>query len=458
MIIFWLLLFLVLNTKPILASQNIFGLHLTQPSDINSASKVINSSGGDWGWATIVVRTDQLDHNTWQDFFDNCRKLHLIPIVRLATIMRDNSWQTPTFENIDKISSFLNSLNWPGTTQHIILFNEINHASEWGGKVNVKNYTDIAIYAAQKFKSLNPNFFVLGSAIDLASPENPDQFKSALNVYKEIYNYNPVYFDLVDGLASHSYPNHGFIGKPSDSGQHSVKGYQWELEYLKSLGIQKKYPVFITETGWPHREGETNDNKFYTVKTSAEFLETALNNWSKDQNIIAVTPFIFNYPYPPFDHFSWLDKSETIYPEYQNLISLPKSKNNFPQTTNYSVINMQLPLLLFSDKDYSGQIILKNTGQSIWGETQFCLNPQTTQNIILDIICTDNNYVYPNQNHTFNFKLKINSSVRNSGKTFISWDKLPQFEILAIDAKGSIFRPNTGLKDIILNFFTNLFI
>jgi len=458
MIIFWIFLFLFLNTKPILASQNIFGLHLTQPQDIYTASKVINSSGGDWGWATIVLRTDQLDRNSWQDFFNNCRKLHIIPIVRLATVMKENYWQAPTFEDIDNLANFLNSLNWPGTNQYVILFNEINHASEWGGKVDVKNYTDTAIYAAQKFKSLNSNFFIIGSPLDLAAPETKDIYHSAPNVYKEIYEYKPDYFNLIDGIASHSYPNHGFVGKPSDSGQHSIRGYQWELDFIKSLGIQKKYPVFITETGWPHREGESKDNKFYTLKTSAEFLKIALANWSNDPNIYAVTPFIYNYPYPPFDHFSWLDKKEIIYPEYQDLISLPKSKNKFPQTVSYSVTNMQLPLILFSDKDYSGQITLKNTGQSIWGETQLCLNPQTTKNIVLDAICTDSTLVYPNSSHTFNFKLKINSSSQYTGKTFISWDNLPQYEILAIDAKGSIFRPKTGIKETIISFFTNLFI
>ncbi|HQI13479.1 MAG TPA: hypothetical protein PLU48_02775, partial [Candidatus Woesebacteria bacterium] len=86
---FFLLLISLLffyGRQPILASDfNSFGLHLTQPSDIDSAAKIINSNGGDWGYATIVIRTDQLDVNTWQGFFNQCRKLHIIPIIRLAT-------------------------------------------------------------------------------------------------------------------------------------------------------------------------------------------------------------------------------------------------------------------------------------------------------------------------------------------------------------------------------------
>jgi hypothetical protein len=181
--------------KPILASGNIFGLHLTQPQDLLTAKDIINSNGGDWGWVTIVIRLDQLNHQTWQDFFNNCRKYHLIPIVRLATIADGGNWKVPSLSDIDNLASFLNSLNWPSKTQHIILFNEINHGQEWGGEVNIKNFVDMSIYTYKKFKSLNSNFFILGSALDLAAPENPPEFRSAESVYQEIYVYNKEYFN-----------------------------------------------------------------------------------------------------------------------------------------------------------------------------------------------------------------------------------------------------------------------
>ena len=93
--ILFLILFLffgVIFNKSILASPNIFGLHLTQTQDLISAKDIINSNGGDWGWVTIVIRTDQLDYRTWQDFFDNCRRYHLIPIIRLATYSDNGNW------------------------------------------------------------------------------------------------------------------------------------------------------------------------------------------------------------------------------------------------------------------------------------------------------------------------------------------------------------------------------
>lgn len=457
----FVLIFLVLficNSRPILASNNIFGLHLTQPQDIYKAKDIINSSNGDWGWATIVVRTDQLNPQMWQDFFNNCRKFHIIPIIRIATQMKNNNWEKPNFSDIDKIAEFLNSLNWPIQEQYIILFNEINHASEWGGEVDTKNFADTSIYAYQKFKALNNNFFILSSALDLAAPENPPEIKSASNVYQEIYDYRPEYFDNIDGLASHSYPNHGFIGTPNDTGQHSIRGYQWELEFLKSLGIKKDFPVFITETGWPHREGERKNNDFYTTETSTNFLKIAIETWEKDPNIKAITPFAYNFPYEPFDHFSWVDKLENLYPEYQKIVNIPKTKNTPSQTTNYESLNINLPFLIFSNIEYSGKITLKNTGQSIWGETNFCLEPKPSQNIELEKICTDTKEkIYPNQTKTFSFKFKINSSANNFQKKYLSWENLPQFQIKPLVSGATIYRSKTGIKDKMKNYFKSLF-
>lgn len=457
MFIVVLLLAFFLNYSPILASDhNIFGLHLTQTNDLAISKDIINSSGGDWGWATIVLRLDQLDHDTWQEFMDNCRKYHIIPIIRLGTIMDQNAWKQPSLSDIDNLANFLNSLNWPTKTQYITPFNEINHASEWGGTIDVKGFTDMFIYTSTKFKSLNPNFFILSSPLDLASPENLPQFKSAPNVYREIYLYNPKFFDAFDGLASHSYPNHGFIGTPSDSGQHSVRGYVWELAYLKSLGINKTYPVFITETGWPHQEGESGQNNYYTTPTTAKFLSQTIDMWQNDPRVMAITPFIFNYPYEPFDHFSWVDKQEQLYPSYQQLIDKPKLKNNPEQTTSFKVVENDMPYLIFSELDYGGQIVLNNTGQSIWGETQFCLTPKSSKNIIVDALCTSNNPIPPGGKLTLNYKFKVNKT-DSPQDSYLGWEKIDQqYHITPIVAQGQIYRQDLNIKEKIIQFFKNL--
>jgi len=428
-----------LNYSPILASpRNIFGVHLTQTSDIHQASKIINSSGGDWGYTTIVARLDQLDKNTWQEFFNNCRTYHVIPIIRLGTIMEKDYWKRPVPENIDTFANFFNELNWPQKIRYIQPFNEINHSSEWGGEVELKSFVDIFTYTHDKFKSLNQDYFILSAPLDLAAPEKPPLYKSADNVYREIYNYNPLYFDSFDGISSHSYPNHGFVGLPSDSGRHSIKGFVWEQNFINSLGISKTYPVFITETGWPHREGESADKKFFTSKTTAKLLTEALQIWQSYPQVMAVSPFIYNFPYQPFDHFSWVDKSETLYPEYQQLIDLPKTKNIVSQTTSYQIIKHPLPWLIFPNKEYLGEITLKNTGQSIWGETKFCLKPISSPNITLDSLCLGDAKVLPNESTKLFYKFKINSDIVKSA--YLGWEELGKFEIGLINGNPIIYQ------------------
>jgi len=451
-------LFFTSITSPVTAAnRNIFGLHLTQTSDIHQAAGIINSSGGKWGWVTIVIRQDQLNRSTWQQFFDDCRRYHLQPIIRLSTLMKSDYWQRPTTGDVDQLAGFLNTLNWPTKTQHIIVYNEPNHANEWGGGVDAKGYADISTYVYDKFKSLNPNFFILGPALDQATPDNLPKYQSAPEFIREIFLYRPEYFQKLDGLASHSYPNHGFVGSPADTGIHSIRGYEWELDYLRRLGLNHTYPVFITETGWPHREGQIKNNLYFTAATTAKHLSTALDLWQQDDRVQAVTPFIFNYPNPPFDHFSWLDSNQKLYPEYQLLTDRPKTANSPPQTTSHRLIRTNLPFLIFSDREYAGSVILQNNGQSIWGETQFCLSPQSTANVILDAICTGSQHTPPGHQQSFTFKFKIDSSVNFTSKTFISWEGLPPLEITPFSGTDKIYHPNSNIFDSLNRFLKRLF-
>lgn len=460
---FLLLLFLISTLflpRPTLAQEkNIFGLHITQPQDLEKAALIINSPGGDWGWVTIVIRLDQFNPDAWQTFFNDCRKKHIIPLVRLATHLDQGVWVQPKKEHIDQFSSFLNNLNWPTKRQHVILFNEVNRSDEWGGEVDPQSFAEIVAYAHQSFKEKNDEFYLLSPGLDLAAPNQKKEYQKAFDYYQSVYQYKKETFSFFDALSSHSYPNHGYIGTPNDTGPTSIRGYQHELDFLKNLGINKEYPVFITETGWPHREGESKNNTYYTTKTSADFLVQALNIWQKDIRIQAITPFIFNYPYPPFDHFSWLDKEEKLYPEYQVLVDLPKQKNNPEQITSWQMEKYHLPLFVLSEKSYQGTITLKNTGQSIWGENPFCLDSESTPNIITQKICLpENESVIPKTSYTFKFYFQIKNEKRE-GKSFISWNKTPPIEIQTINLpfqNTKLYRPKTGILEKIKNFFTNL--
>lgn len=452
--IFFVFISFVTPTAILASDRNIFGLHLTQTSDIDKATPIINSSGGNWGWATIVIRFDQLNHQDWQDFFDKCRQNHIIPIVRIATLMENDYWKKPSPEEINILTSFLNSLNWPTEKQHVILFNEINHGQEWGGGVDIQNYVDLFIYTSQKLKSYNPNFVILGPALDLASPDSLPNYLSSQSTYQAIYDYNPKYFDNLDAIASHSYPNHGFIGTPNDTGQHSILGYQWELDFIKSLGINKNYPIFITETGWPHQEGEEKDRNYYTSKTTSDFLLRSLQIWEEDPQVQAVTPFIFNFPYHPFDHFSWINKEGMLYPEYQKIIEQPKKGSKPSQITKYESTQIHLPAIIFPNKEYKSTLTLKNTGQSIWGEgeSSFCLQPQSTQNLTLSQICTSRQKVLPGQHADFTFSFTLIPDKKQLGKSFISWENTKEYEITPFSQASHIYRPKDGFLQKISNF------
>ncbi len=458
-LLFFVFTFYFLVRRSVMAN-NIFGLHLTQTEDIKTASNIINSGNGDWGWATIVIRVDQLNKNQWQDFFNQCRRFHIIPILRLASKYEDGKWMAPSHADIDNFANFLSSLNWPTLKKHIILYNEMNRGDEWQGQVSPSLYADIAIYASQKFKSLDENFFILSGGLDLSAPHSPPNFYSADLFYQEIMASSPSFFDSIDGLASHSYPNHGFVGKPTDTGRHSIKGYQWELDYIKNLGISKTFPVFITETGWPHREGIKPVSNFYTANTSASFLIKAIDIWQKDDRVQAITPFTYNYPQVPFDHFSWLDGNNNLYPAYKQIVDLPKSQNRPNQTNLYVISKINLPLVLFPDHTYHAKVVLKNTGQAIWSrdETIFCLDPQSTQNITLNQICTNpDSFTEPGQNQTFDFTFTIKSDPVPT-KTLIGWQGIDTYyEIKPIIESVPIFRPQTGIFQKITTFFKNLF-
>src|SRR5438093_552359 len=144
-------LFIILFIKPVFAfdqsaPNNKFGIHLATPSkeDIKAAASLVNSNGGKWGYVTLVIQENDRDRGKWQEVFNELREEHLIPIIRLATKPVGSYWERPVKEDAESWAGFLNSLNWVVRERYIILFNEPNHASEWGGVVSAKDYAEVA--------------------------------------------------------------------------------------------------------------------------------------------------------------------------------------------------------------------------------------------------------------------------------------------------------------------------
>ncbi len=364
-----LLIVLLLTVRSVYASDrpnNKFGIHLAQPhlSDLQKTADLVNSNGGDWGYITLVMQENDRDRGKWQDIFDRLRELHLIPIIRLATQPQGENWRRPDVNDADSWANFLNSLNWVVKNRYIILFNEPNHGSEWGGEVDAKNYAEVAAAFANKLKAKNPDFFVMLAGLDASAPTFMPGMEDEVEFLSQIFNFHPPaggsIFNSLDGWASHSYPNPGFAGSPDDTGRGTIRTYQWELELLKELGVKKQLPVFITETGWMRTENHSD-------KLVGDYFQAAYKNvWLPDDNVVAVTPFVLDYQGPPFLDFSWKKyNSDEFFAQYYAVQAMPKIKG-VPEQVDTGQIQAEFPRELVSSSSYHFHVTIRNTGQAIW--------------------------------------------------------------------------------------------
>lgn len=325
--------------------------------EFESAQKLVNSSGGNWGYVTIVIQENDRDRKKWQEAFDRMRELRLIPIVRIATKPIGDVWAKPKPEEIESWKEFLNSLNWVIKDRYIILFNEPNHAHEWEGQVEPEQFAGISYQYAKAFKESNPDYFIMLAGLDMAAASNGvdmDEYEFLTRALRA----KPELKDIMDGLSSHAYPNPGFSGSPNAVGRLSIVGYDWELALLKDLGVEKDLPVFITETGWVHNEEETT--------AIGEKFRTAYSIWKEDDRVRAVTPFILSYQGEPFLRFSWQKQgSSDFYEHYQMVQELSKNFGD-PVQIQKGSLKLNLPSDLLTDSTYHFKVGLKNDGQAVW--------------------------------------------------------------------------------------------
>ncbi|MBI5127208.1 hypothetical protein HZA76_02005 [Candidatus Roizmanbacteria bacterium] len=355
-----ILLSLLFFPISILAAQpnNIYGIHLAQPhpQDIEAAAELVNANGGKWGYITLVIQENDRNKEKWQNIFDQLRELHLIPIIRVATQPEGENWRRPEPEDAKGWVEFLDSLNWVVQDRYIIIFNEPNHGSEWGGEVDEKSYAKVAFSFAKALKEKSPDFFVLLAGFDASAPSWWPGLEDEEIFVKGLINQTPTIFDYIDGWSSHSYPNPGFSGSPWDYGRGTIRTYDWELGMLKSLGIDKELSVFITETGW----------KRGNESTVAEDFRIAFQQWEQDSRVRAVTPFVLDYQGQPFLEFSWKKyQSNDFFQQYFTVQSMEKIKGE-PEQLQKGEISFNLPKELVVQSKYNFRISLIDKGQAIW--------------------------------------------------------------------------------------------
>jgi len=297
--------------------NNKFGIHIIDENDLEDAANLVNSKGGEWGYITMVIREDEKNLKRWQQVFNKINNLKLIPLVRIATTMNQSgNWEKPKAEESKKWANFLNELPWPTKNKYVILFNEPNHKKEWGNEISPEEYAKISRIYWEEFKKESDDFFVLPAGFDLSAPDSNETMKVE-NYFRAMYEFDNLIFTIFDGWTSHSYPNPDFCGSPNDSGKNSVRGFLWELNFLKNFNLPQDIPIFITETGWGCSKADY-----------PSYLEQAFEKAWQDKQIIAVTPFVLNYNSHPFKQFSWKNPDGSYKPVYNEIIKIPKIKGD----------------------------------------------------------------------------------------------------------------------------------
>jgi uncharacterized membrane protein (UPF0127 family)/peptidoglycan/LPS O-acetylase OafA/YrhL len=287
---------------PLSVPNNRFGVHILDTEEIFAASKLVNSNGGQWGYVTIPIRSNDRDKSKWIKFFLNARSEKVIPIIRLATYPQENLWVKPTIYDLVDFANFLSEMPWPVKNRYIVLFNEPNHSYEWGGVVDPLEYVNIIVDAKRIFTDRSNDYFLLSAGLDMSAP-NTRTSMEAFEFLRQMNNYQPNWKNMIDAISAHAYPNPGFVASPKSTSRYGIQSYKYELDYLNT---QK--PVFITETGSLWETG---------------FWPEAFKIWD-DKSIVAVTPFVLLAGSGEFARFSLLTPGGQPKQNYKEIESLPK--------------------------------------------------------------------------------------------------------------------------------------
>lgn len=363
---------------PTSGPNNRFGIHVVDTSDLDGVANLLNSNGGDWGYVTLVIQKGERDTRRWQEVFDKMRRLHLIPIVRVATVPQGDIWEKPSLDEIDGWVSFFNSLNWVIKNRYITIGNEPNHAKEWGGEINPKEYATYLKTFSDKLKASSDDYFIMPSGFD-ASAGNTFNTMDEENYLSSMLAAEPNLFNNIDGWASHSYPNPGFIGPENGEGRGSVRTYLWEQDLLRSMGITKTLPVFITETGWVHNVDGRTTNYLNPSDLGLKFKTAYQNAWN-NKDVVGVTPFVFSYQDSLFDMFSWKKNDGSFYDFYYSVQALTKVHGDPTQINKGQIVSVITPQIGSASGDFYSLIFVENTGQSMWDKDSIQVKSDQVEN------------------------------------------------------------------------------
>lgn len=287
------------------------GVHILNPTELTDAKALVALDDPEaWHYMTIPFTLEDINkEKEWQAFFDAAREQKVIPLVRLTTKVEGAAWKVPNQREITSQIAVLSRLTWPTDARHIIVFNEVNHAKEWGNSIDPVEYADVLSFTKNWANSENKNYIVLPAAMDLAAP-NGSATREAFSYMAEMYAADPEVFTGLGGWNSHSYPNPAFSASPQAKGKNTLRGYEFELAFLKGKA-ERDLPVYITETGW--------EDSAKTSRWLTSYYQYALQHIWSDSRVVAVTPFVFKGDPGPFTRFSFVKGDDTPTRQYTAL-------------------------------------------------------------------------------------------------------------------------------------------
>lgn len=349
-IVLFLSLFLKPNTalaadNPLAFANNKMGIHILSELELQQAAELVNSNGGDWGYVIIPIQAGDKDLIKWQRFMDDCKRLRVIPVIRLATegdYFNTAVWREPNPSDVIDFANFLNSLSWPTKNRYVIVFNEVNRGDEWGGAANPAEYADLLSFSASVFKSKSSDFFIISAGMDNAAPEEGTKYMNQYNYLTRMNQAVPGIFNQVDGISSHSYPNPGFQQPPDTKSPMGTGSFAHERSLIRSLS-NKDHPVFITETGWSLEKVNTDEQ--------AKFYNEAFRTVWNDPGIVTVMPFLLQAGAGPFHKFTFINTDGSKTKHYEAIRTMPKTKGvpSLPTKRVLSATSQRTP----ESKDFS---------------------------------------------------------------------------------------------------------
>jgi len=315
---------------------NKFGIHAFAGADqVDLAAQLVNTNGGDWGWVTFTMNINHQDTGMWNSVFSACREKHIIPIIQLT-----NDGAIPSDEQLQGLADFLHSLQWPTRLRFVSAFNEVNAGEYWGGEINPESYAQKLSKIIELLRGANPDYFIMNGAFNASARTghvvtdlgvetsylSEDAFLQRMNAAV------PGILAKLDGWASHCYPHPAYTSPPLATATPTLRdgmsSYKWELSLLGGYGASN-LPVFITETGWPHEEGTTFHPEWHDENTVAEYYKIAMRDlYGPDGRVVAVAPFILKYD--GYDNFAFIKPDGSRYPQWDAIVSLPKTAGNPP--------------------------------------------------------------------------------------------------------------------------------